>query len=118
MLGGEHRRQPVGNLAALFAHPESIRDGGGNQGGVRSALRSTNQAPSGNASSRSAATCKARRVLPTPPGPVIVSRRTSSPSQQLNNLSDLIFATDERGLLQRQVIGARGKGPERGELGR
>ena len=39
--------------------------------------RSTNQTPSAKSSSSAAATCSARRVLPMPPGPVSVTRRTS-----------------------------------------
>ena len=38
----------------------------------------TKKTPSSNSSKSSAATCKPRRVLPMPPGPVRVSRRTSS----------------------------------------
>ena len=38
----------------------------------------TKKTPSSKSSSTSAAACKARRVLPVPPGPVSVSRRTSS----------------------------------------
>ena len=45
--------------------------------------RSTKKTPSANWSSRSAATWSARRVLPVPPGPVSVSRRTSVAQQQL-----------------------------------
>src|SRR6266699_4177069 len=37
----------------------------------------TRQIPSGKSSSSAVATCKPRRVLPTPPVPVRVSRRTS-----------------------------------------
>ena len=40
--------------------------------------RRTNQTPSANASMSSTATCKARRVLPMPPGPVTVTSRTLS----------------------------------------
>ena len=39
---------------------------------------STANVPSSNSSTRSAATCIARRVLPVPPGPVRVTSRTSS----------------------------------------
>jgi hypothetical protein len=42
----------------------------------------TKNAPSSNSSSSSAAICKPRRVLPMPPGPVRVSKRTSSPRRR------------------------------------
>ena len=39
--------------------------------------KETKETPSGKSARTSVATCNARRVLPTPPGPVRVSRRTS-----------------------------------------
>ena len=79
VLSRQHRRQPVRTSTALLAHPEGTPAmAEGTSDGSSSVLRSTNQAPSGNASSRSAAACNARRVLPTPPGPVMVKSRTSS----------------------------------------
>ncbi len=45
---------------------------------LRTAARETKKTPSGKASSRLAATSRLSRVLPMPPGPVIVSRRRSS----------------------------------------
>src|ERR1700694_389345 len=43
----------------------------------RIGARGTKETPSAQLSSTSAATCSAKRVLPTPPTPVSVSRRTS-----------------------------------------
>src|SRR6266542_3252777 len=43
--------------------------------GPDSGERSTNQSPSGKFASRSLASCRARRVLPAPPGPVRVKSR-------------------------------------------
>ncbi len=65
----------------------------------------TNQTPSAYASTRSAATCSARRVLPAPPGPVSVSRRTPGCSQPAADLRRQRFATDERRQLRRQIMG-------------
>ncbi len=48
--------------------------------GSRIGVRSTNSTPSAKAGSRSAATWRARRVLPMPPGPVSVRRRTAGAS--------------------------------------
>jgi hypothetical protein len=42
-------------------------------------VRSTKTTPSGKSAATSPATAMASRVLPIPPGPVIVSRRTSLP---------------------------------------
>jgi len=50
---------------------------GSAKAGSRRAARLTVTTPSAKALSRPATTCWARRVLPTPPGPVSVSRRTS-----------------------------------------
>ncbi len=50
---------------------------GATRRGSRSTARETKPTPSANASRRSDATWMARRVLPTPPGPVRVSKRTS-----------------------------------------
>ena len=44
--------------------------------GSRSAASGTQKTPSGKASAASPAACRARRVLPVPPGPVSVSRRS------------------------------------------
>ena len=64
--------------------------------GSRTAARETKTAPSANAASSSAATSIARRVLPTPPGPVSVTRRTSGSSQQVADGRDLPLPPDQR----------------------
>ena len=59
------------------------------------------QAPSGKFGSTSAATCTARRVLPTPPTPVIVT--SSRFVQRGSDRGDLLLATHERRGLHRKV---------------
>ena len=51
------------------------------------ALSSINQTPSPEPSSSSAATCKERRVLPTPPEPTSVTRRCCSISAVISAIS-------------------------------
>ena len=63
---------PVSRKGKACAMAETTRSG------LVMGARSTNQIPSENASTRLVATWRARRVLPTPPGPVKVSRRISS----------------------------------------
>jgi hypothetical protein len=46
--------------------------------GSVAAARATKKTPSGNSSSASAAACRARRVLPIPPGPVRVTNLVAS----------------------------------------
>ena len=65
-------------LVTLFADPSAPMMAEGTSSGSCSGASGTKKTPSGKSSSSSAATCKARRVLPTPPGPVKVSSRTSS----------------------------------------
>ena len=74
------RRQHVAERAvADLTHPEGAGDRRQRRGRARdTAPRATNQTPSANASAAaSAAARRASRVLPTPPGPVSVTRRTS-----------------------------------------
>ena len=52
---------------------------------------------------RSAAACSASRVLPVPPGPVRVSRRTSSRASSVEHLGELVLAAEERRRRDRQV---------------
>ena len=62
-------------------------------------------APPEKRGSTSAATCTARRVLPTPPVPASVTSRASSSS--VGDACDVGVAADERGHLHRQVPGER-----------
>ena len=74
------RRLSVGPAATDLLLPEDRASGrwpGSTRSGSLSGARDTNQVPSAKCSLTSAATCKPRRVLPTPPGPVSVTRRTS-----------------------------------------
>src|SRR5438876_6670949 len=65
-------------LAGSFADVKRLSNGGRNQSGITNWARFTKKTPSAKRSPNSAATCKPKRVLPAPPGPVRVSRRTSS----------------------------------------
>ena len=84
--------------------------------GSRTAASSHNHAPSRNRGSTSAATCSARRVLPTPPTPVSVTSR-ASPTRP-STRGDLALAADERRHLQRQVPRERVQRAQRRELAR
>ena len=53
----------------------------------RSGARSQKTTPSGKRSSAWAPPCKARRVLPVPPGPVSVTRRVSDPPRRPSSSS-------------------------------
>ena len=90
---------------------------GTTRAGSTSRERRTNQTPSANASTSSAATCSARRVLPMPPGPVSVTSRTSSRPQQRRERGQLLLATQQRGGLQRQVVLVGVERLERREVG-
>ena len=71
--------------------------------GSASGASSTHHTPPGCESSASAATARARRVLPTPAEPVSVTNR--SPVQQVAHLDDLAPPTDERCELDRAGCG-------------
>ena len=77
---------------------------------------SHNHAPSGNSATTSAATCRARRVLPTPPTPVSVT--SDDRAHQVGQRRDLRLATDERRHLARQVARQHVQRPQRRELRR
>ena len=64
-------------VAGMFAQPERPCHGGSTRSGSVIGARDTKTTPSGNDAALSSATRKARRVLPTPPGPVRLTRRTS-----------------------------------------
>ena len=80
------------------------------------AASATKKTPSSKSSRRSAAACSARRVLPVPPGPVRVRRRTSW-LDSVCNLRDLALPAHKGGGLQGQVVGAALQRPKRRELG-
>ena len=65
-------------LLASTAHPKGLRDVGDDRVRVGDRGQVDEADAVRNASSRRAATAMASRVLPTPPGPVSVSNRTSS----------------------------------------
>ena len=71
--------------------------------GSRTAASSHSHAPSGNRGSTSAATCNARRVLPTPPTPVNVTTRTSR--HRVGDPDQLRLTADERGQLAGRLPG-------------
>ena len=69
---------------------DEVRTGHREQGGRR-------WTPAAKRSATSSATRRASRVLPTPPGPVSVTRRTSSRHRRSATACDLPLATDEAG---------------------
>ena len=72
--GGELlRRRPVGE----FAQVQGVGDRRDDEVGIADRGEGDEDRAVGEAASNSAATSIARRVLPTPPGPVSVTRRTS-----------------------------------------
>ncbi len=82
-------------------------------------VRSTNQTPSGNSSSRLVAACNAKRVLPMPPSPRSVTSRTSDrePGQHLRQRArpvgvplhqrHLVIPLEARQVLALQLLDAR-----------
>ena len=74
-------RRPLSTMPSLWASVGSTRLGS------RTGARSTSVTPSGNLSAIWAPASRARRVLPTPAGPVTVSRRTCSPTSHWRMVS-------------------------------
>ena len=64
--------------ADALLHRERGRDDAEHRFGLTGGASSDTHAPSRNSGSRSAASCSARRVLPTPPTPVSVTSRCSA----------------------------------------
>ena len=64
-------------------------------GGPPTRAKSTSQMPSGNSCTSERAASAARRLLPTPGGPVSVTSRCSCSSA--GDLAELVLAPDERG---------------------
>ena len=87
----------------------------GTRSGSETAASSTNQTPSGYASSASAATCNASRVLPVPPVPV--KRDETMRAEQAAHVVQLLLAADEAGELEREIVRAGVERLERWELG-
>ena len=90
--GGDHLCDRSGSLVAASSH---------------------NHTPSVNCGSTSAATCIARRVLPTPPTPVRVTRRDFSSASA--TAATLVVAAHERRQLHGQIPGERIQRPQRRE---
>ena len=67
----------------------------GNRAASRRGARGTKANPSANALRDRPATSKASRVLPTPPGPVRVNRRTSSRSKEARDARRFVIAPDQ-----------------------
>ena len=76
---------------------------------------SHSQAPSGKRGSTSAATWIASRVFPTPPTPVMVTRRASRSAVAIP--LEVLLAADERRQLRGKVARERLQRPKRRELG-
>ena len=70
------RRRVRGSVAAWSRRSKAARTALSTRAGSRTSASSTSQAPSGKARARSVPLRIARRVLPTPPGPTRVTRRT------------------------------------------
>ena len=69
----------------------------------RSDASDTQKTPSGKRSDASAAACRARRVLPVPPGPVSVNKPHVVPPHQREHLRQLTLTAQKRGRGDRQV---------------
>ena len=78
---------------------------------------STRKTPCSKSPTRSAATWRLRRVLPVPPGPVSVTRRTSSWSSSAD-LGHLALATEQGGRVGREVVRTSVEGEQRGKVRR
>ena len=83
--------------------------------GSRTGASSTSHAPSRYSGSTSAATCNAKRVLPTPPTPVIVTTRDVL-SCRSDPRDTSAVASDERTDLCRKVSRERVQSPQRREV--
>ena len=70
---------------------------GATRAGSASGARSTKATPSAKSAASDLATRSASRVLPTPPGPVRVTRRTSGRRKQVDDGRDLALPADEAG---------------------
>ena len=79
------------------------------------AASSATQTPSGDSASSSAATCRARRVFPTPPAPVMVTRRCSRKGYR--DVPDLGIPAYEAGQLDGKVA-RHGGAVERAQRGK
>ena len=77
---------------------------------------STIHTPSGNSPASSAPTSIARRVLPTPPGPVEGDEALGA--HDLGHLTHECFAPDDRAEQVRQVAGRPVAAAQHGEVGR
>ena len=91
--------------------PSTVATVCGTRPGSESGASSTNQTPSGNCSSESAATLQAERVLPQPPEPVSVSRRACE--QQRLDFGDSLLRRLTAGQLPGQVVALRVSGGQR-----
>ena len=90
-------------LGARRRRAAPARSVAGTCNGFSSDASGTHTTPSGNASATPAAACSDSRVLPIPPGPVSVTSRTFSRSEQRGDLLDGILAPDEGGRRHRQI---------------
>ena len=101
------RAAPAGGCAAALAHAQRLGDRGATSAGSRIGASATKQTPSAKSSSQLGGHLEARRVLPMPPGPVSVSRRTSGRRSSWSaDGVDLPLAADQRRGLGRQVVRA------------
>ena len=110
------RNRSSGRTPGDVRHAERLRHGRGDQGRVADRRERDKAVPSANSSANSAATWIASRVLPTPPGPVRVSRRTSgrrsnsrmAASSRSRPTSGVRGSGGGVGACSRRTIGARG----------
>ena len=92
-------------LAGLLAQPERLRDRRHDQLPVAHRRERDEGRRRPGTVERPAASWSASRVLPVPPVPVSVSRRTSSRASSSRGLGQLALAADERVRLRGQVRG-------------
>ena len=94
--------------------PSAWKIAGATCSGAPTAPRETNATPSRKAPASSSATAIARRVLPTPPGPVSVSSRTSVAAEERTDRGQLALPPYQRRARRRQA-GRRGIGAAHGD---
>ena len=104
-------------LVPALPHAQRLRDGRGDQRGVGDGGERHEEDAVLELSRSSAAACSARRVLPVPPGPVRVRRRTSGAQKPPSDVLHLPLAPNERGGLHGQVVRAALERPQGTEIG-
>ena len=91
----EHQRLFDGQCAGL-GETQSVCDGGRDQVGIGQCVQRNPEDAAGGSGSRSEATSRASRVLPTPPGPVRVNTLDIRAAQQSGHRRNVPLPPDQR----------------------